>query len=228
MIRTPSPNHGARAEPGRVDLVVLHYTGMASAAAALRRLCDPASQVSAHYLIEETGAVHRLVDEDRRAWHAGIASWQGATDINDRSIGIELVNPGHELGYRPFPQALMAALEALLSDILARRAIPPARVLGHSDVAPQRKRDPGELFGWQRLAGRGLAFWPAAPGAPMAPDPRAARALLGRCGYGLDGTEAALAAGLAAFQRRFRPRCCDGHLDAETMGLIAAVADQMR
>ena len=154
MIDTPSPNYGARPARVSIDLVVLHYTGMPTARSALARLCDPAASVSAHYLIEEAGAIHRLVAEERRAWHAGVASWMGATDINDRAIGIELVNPGHAFGYRSFPDAQMDALEALLATILARHDIPPHRVVGHSDVAPMRKQDPGELFDWQRLARR--------------------------------------------------------------------------
>ncbi len=210
-----------------MGLIVLHYTGMASARAALRRLCDPAARVSAHYLIEENGRLHRLVDEARRAWHAGVSSWRGASDVNDRSIGIELVNPGHGPDYRPYPEDQMAALENLLADILARRGIDPRRVVAHSDVAPMRKRDPGELFDWPRLARRGLAFAPRAAPSPRAPDRTAARALLGSCGYAVAPDERRFAAGLAAFQRRFRPARCDGRLDAESMGLLHAIAPQM-
>ena len=225
VIDTPSPNHGARPAGGRIDLVVLHYTGMESARAALDRLCDPAAEVSAHYLIDEDGTVHRMVAEARRAWHAGVASWCGARDINDRSIGIELVNPGHAFGYRPFPEAQMAALLPLLADILARHSIPPRRVVGHSDVAPARKTDPGELFDWPRLARAGLACHPdeqvrlRASAAP--PDPASVRALLARCGYATEDPAAAL----TAFQRRFRPARCDGVADAETLALVAAVAE---
>ena len=228
VIETPSPNHGARADAGRSDLVVLHYTGMQSAQAALDRLCDPAAEVSAHYLIEQTGAVHRLVEERRLAWHAGVASWHRASNINDRSIGIELVNPGHEFGYRPFPEPQMAALETLLAGILTRRKIGPHRVVGHSDVAPMRKQDPGELFNWQRLSKAGLAFWPAALSTQQPADPPAARSLLRRWGYGIGQDQVGLHAGVIAFQRRFRPARCDGVPDRETMGLLVAVADQMR
>ena len=133
-------------------MLVLHYTGMRSAAEALARLTDPEAKVSAHYLIDEDGTVVRLVDEEMRAWHAGVSFWRGATDINARSIGIELVNPGHEFGYRPFPRAQMAALIDLALDIVARWPIPARNVVGHSDVAPRRKMDPGELFDWPRLA----------------------------------------------------------------------------
>ena len=151
----PSPNHGPRRPGAAIDMLVLHYTGMRTAGAALDRLRDPAAKVSAHYLVDEAGAVFRLVPEERRAWHAGRAFWAGETDVNGRSIGIELANPGHRHGYRPFPEAQMAALEALCRDILSRRAVPAGRVLGHSDVAPGRKPDPGELFDWRRLARAG-------------------------------------------------------------------------
>jgi N-acetylmuramoyl-L-alanine amidase len=153
---SPSPNWNERKLP--VSLVVLHYTGMETAQAALARMCDPAAEVSAHYMIEEDGTVHRLVAEEHRAWHAGRSYWRGITDINSASIGIELVNPGHEHGYRPFPEAQMEALIPLLAGIMARHNIDPAGVLGHSDVAPARKEDPGELFEWEVLARYGLAL----------------------------------------------------------------------
>ncbi len=223
MIDRPSPNHDRRPDGVPTDLVVLHYTGMASAAAALARLCDPAARVSAHYLIGEDGETWRLVEEARRAWHAGIACWTGEADVNGRSIGIELANPGHELGYRPFPEKQLRALERLLAGILERRRIDPARVVGHSDVAPLRKRDPGELFPWRRLAAKGLAWRPADPSATAAPDEGRARAALGRFGYGSLDDPGAFAAVLTAFQRRFRPALCDGRLDGETMAWIAAV-----
>jgi N-acetylmuramoyl-L-alanine amidase len=149
-------------------MVVLHYTGMGSAEAAVRRLCDPASEVSAHYLVDLDGRVVRMVSEQMRAWHAGAASWAGMTDINSCSIGIELVNPGHELGYPPFPDPQMSALEALLAGVLERHAISPERVVGHGCVAPTRKCDPGEKFDWRRLAQRGLSVW-------LDPEPGATR-----------------------------------------------------
>ncbi|MGE4529478.1 MAG: N-acetylmuramoyl-L-alanine amidase, partial [Rhodospirillaceae bacterium] len=159
-----SPNHDARPAGAPVDMLVLHYTGMETAAAALARLCDPAAKVSAHYLIDEDGAVHALVAEDRRAWHAGVSAWRGEADVNARSIGIELVNPGHEFGYRDFPARQIDALADLCREILARHPIPPRNVVGHSDVAPRRKTDPGERFPWPALAklGIGLAPQPAA------------------------------------------------------------------
>jgi N-acetylmuramoyl-L-alanine amidase len=223
-----SPNHGPRPPGTAIDTLVLHYTGMATAVEALARLCDPQSAVSAHYVIDEDGAITRLVPEERRAWHAGVSSWRGDSDINDRSIGIELVNPGHEFGYRPFPEAQMAALVALARDILARQPIPPARVLGHSDVAPGRKQDPGELFDWARLAREGIGLWPDVP-APSGGIPAAAeiQSWLAAIGYAvprsgvMDGeTQAAV----AAFQRHFRPARVDGVVDGETAARMRALA----
>ncbi|MGH6954116.1 MAG: N-acetylmuramoyl-L-alanine amidase, partial [Alphaproteobacteria bacterium] len=160
MIDHPSPNHGERGPGAVVNMLLLHYTGMTSCEAALDRLCDPGAKVSAHYLVDEDGAVFRLVAEPRRAWHAGVSYWRGEQDLNSCSLGIELVNPGHEFGYRPFPEPQMAALERLALDLVRRHRIPPSRVLGHSDVAPRRRRDPGELFDWPRLARPGVGLWP--------------------------------------------------------------------
>ncbi|MCS6878690.1 MAG: N-acetylmuramoyl-L-alanine amidase [Geminicoccaceae bacterium] len=219
----PSPNRDARPAGAAIDTIVLHYTGMASAAAALARLCDPAAAVSAHYLVDEAGNVVRLVPEESRAWHAGRSFWAGAERLNDRSIGIELVNPGHAHGLRPFPEAQIAALHDLLAALLARFPIPPARVLGHSDVAPERKLDPGERFPWPRLARAGLAIWPERARA-RPPDAREADRLLAAIGYRLPVQARERATVLAAFQRRFRPWRVDGRLDAETMGRLEAVA----
>lgn len=204
-------------------MLVLHYTGMVTAAAALGRLCDPAAAVSAHYLIAEDGAVLALVPEERRAWHAGASFWQGRENLNDVSIGIELANPGHEWGYRPFPEPQMRALERLAGELLRRRPIPPSRVVAHSDIAPTRKQDPGELFDWARLARAGIGLWPEVT-APHPPDAAAARAALARIGYPLEPQGVPLAAALTAFQRRFRPACCDGGLDGGTMARLLAVA----
>jgi len=215
-----SPNHGERAAPGRIDMLILHYTGMPSAEAALKRMCDAAAEVSAHYCIDEDGTIWRLVPEGRRAWHAGRSFWAGESDINSRSIGIELVNPGHEFGYRPFSEAQIAALEALCHDILRRHAIPAARILGHSDIAPERKEDPGELFPWQRLAAAGIGIWPAFGGAAPVADIAAA---LAKIGYAVP-TSGELRAVLTAFQRHWRPERCDGTLDAETAQCIADIA----
>jgi N-acetylmuramoyl-L-alanine amidase len=222
-----SPNHNQR--PGPVDMLILHYTGMTSAAAALDRLCDPVAKVSAHYLIDEDGTVWRLVPEEARAWHAGVSFWAGRRDINSHSIGIELVNPGHDFGYRPFPEAQMAALETLACAILARHPIPPRHVLGHSDVAPQRKIDPGELFDWPRLARAGIGFWPdfAAKPVRIAVDIREIHAELAKIGYEIPQNapkDAQTTPAIAAFQRHFRPSVCDGVPDAETRTRLALVA----
>lgn len=225
----PSPNSDARGRA--VDMLVLHYTGMPDAASALERLCDPQSRVSAHYLVGEDGAVWRLVPEERRAWHAGVAEWAGESDVNARSIGIELVNPGHEHGYRPFPEAQMAALERLAAAVVRRHRIPPRRVVGHSDVAPARKRDPGELFDWARLARAGVGLWPELPEIPEPPPPPArpapaaeACARLRAWGYAAPRAGAGGAAAVvAAFQRHFRPRRVDGVWDAECGALLDAL-----
>jgi N-acetylmuramoyl-L-alanine amidase len=216
-----SPNYDARPAETPIDMLVLHYTGMTSAADALARLTEPAAGVSAHWLIDEDGAVVRLVPEAMRAWHAGVSFWRGATDINARSIGIELVNPGHEFGYRPFPEPQMAALVELASGIVARHPIPPRNVVGHSDVAPRRKMDPGELFDWRRLARAGVGLWPEASAACLM-DEDAVRLVLSTIGYETED----LFATLKAFQRHFRPARVDGRLDRETARLIRALADR--
>ena len=228
MRERPSPNHDARPGDGVTDMLVLHYTGMRSAAEAIDRLCSAEAKVSAHYVIDEDGTLWRLVPEERRAWHAGVSAWSGRRDINGASIGIELVNPGHEFGYRPFPDAQMAALEALARDILRRHPVPARHVLAHSDVAPQRKTDPGELFDWARLARAGIGLWPdfaAVP--PPAPSIAALQDQLAAIGYDTprSGVEDAQTTQvITAFQRHFRPQCCDGSTDAETRQRIAAVA----
>src|SRR6202789_4312179 len=168
LIAAPSPNYDARAAPP--DMVVVHYTGMPTGDEALARLRDPAAKVSAHYLIEEDGRAFALVPEARRAWHAGVSFWKGERNLNGVSIGVELVNPGHDLGYRPFPDAQIAPLVELLAGIRERWDVSDARIVGHSDVAPDRKIDPGELFPWKRLAEAGFGLWvePApAPGARL-------------------------------------------------------------
>ncbi len=217
----PSPNHGPRPAGAVVDMLVLHYTGMADSGAALARLCDPAAEVSAHYLIDEDGAVLRLVEERRRAWHAGLACWRGHRDVNDRSIGVELVNPGHEFGYRAFPDAQMTALAALATEIVARHPIPPRNVVGHADVAPNRKSDPGELFDWRGLAAAGIGLWPEEADGDIA----AAPAMLARYGYQVGPGDARDA--LIAFQRHFRAGRIDGKADEacarQLAGLMAMI-----
>lgn len=222
LVSRLSPNHNARPAGGAVDTLVLHYTGMRSCAAALDRLCDPVAKVSAHYLIDENGAVHALVPEDRRAWHAGAAFWRGARDVNGHSIGIELVNPGHEFGYRPFPEDQMKTLIGLCADILARHPIAPRNVVGHSDVAPTRKRDPGEKFDWPRLADRGIGLWPGSA-APRALPEGEVLVLLGTYGYDTGAGGAEGAAAITAFQRHFRPTRVDGVADPDTAGRLSAL-----
>ena len=215
----PSPNLSDRSADGAIDMVVLHYTGMQSARAALERMCDPAAEVSAHYMVDEDGGVFRLVLEDKSAWHAGVSYWRGATDINDRSVGIEIVNPGHEFGYRPFTSPQMAAVRSLLGDIVARHGIAPARVVGHSDIAPARKQDPGELFDWQELARQGLAIWPRSATDPV--EPADVPDMLTAIGY---DPGALLDDVVTAFQRRFVPHAVSGEADLRTRSMIAAVA----
>ena len=202
-------------------MLVLHYTGMQSADAALDRLCDPVAKVSAHYVVDEDGDVWQLVPENQRAFHAGVSCWQGERNLNFVSIGIEIVNPGHEWGYRPFPEAQMAALEQLCRGILSRHPIPADRVVGHSDIAPERKTDPGELFDWPRLARAGVGLWPAPGGLYQTTpfDRQQALADLAAIGY----CSAAAELAIAAFQRRFRPALIDGRIDRETALRLAAV-----
>jgi N-acetylmuramoyl-L-alanine amidase len=211
----PSPNWNER--KARVSMVVLHYTGMRTAAEALERLCDPAAEVSAHYLIDEDGTVIRLVDEAKRAWHAGRSYWRGETDVNSASIGIELVNPGHEFGYRPFPEAQMEALLPLLADIVKRHDVPRANVVGHSDVAPARKQDPGELFPWDLLARYRITLpKPQLTMRLIYDNPGAFYLALERFGYDITDPEAAV----RAFQRRWRPSRIDGEIDGQIGALL--------
>ncbi len=217
MISRPSPNFDTRALA--VSMVVLHYTGMPDAASALDRLTDPAAKVSAHYVVAEDGVVVALVDEANRAWHAGKSLWRGVTDVNSASVGIEIVNPGHEFGYRPYPEPQMAAVEDIVRGIVERYHVAPSNVVGHSDIAPVRKDDPGELFHWPRLARAGLADRvPAA-----APDPNWTDAgfLTALARYGYDVTDPVAAT--IAFQRHFRPHDIAGRIDPETRGILLAL-----
>jgi N-acetylmuramoyl-L-alanine amidase len=221
----PSPNHGPRGEPARIDMLVLHYTGMRTATAALERLCDAVARVSAHYLVEEDGTIWRLVPEHRRAFHAGVSCWEGEGDLNSVSLGIEIVNPGHEWGYRPFPEAQMASVELLCRDLATRYSIPPHRVVGHSDIAPVRKSDPGEFFDWARLARGGVGIWPAASAPARGVVIDAARSLDDLASIGYYVSAGSERPALVAFQRRFRQKCCDGRLDAETATRLSEVRD---
>jgi len=228
----PSPNCDARPAGRAIDLLLLHYTGMPTAALALARLRDPVARVSAHYLIDDDGGIYQLVAEAQRAWHAGTSSWRGEQGVNDCSIGIELANPGHEFGYRDFPEPQMEALLALAEAVLARHRIPRERVLGHADVAPLRKQDPGERFAWRRLAAAGIGLWPSdAPAEPVAEsvaedDMAAVQAALAGIGYAVPRSgvlDEATRAAVAAFQRHWSPHRWDGEPDRRTRERLAAL-----
>ncbi len=218
FIDTPSPNFDARALP--VTMVVLHYTGMIDGASAIARLADPEAKVSAHYVVAEDGQVVRMVDESQRAWHAGRSWWRGTSDINSASVGIEIVNPGHEFGYRPFPEAQVDAVIELLGGVMARHNITRGNVVGHSDVAPARKEDPGELFPWYRLARLRLAL-PRPTKNLMDPHWSDAGFLLALERFGYDVTDGVAA--IRAFQRRFRPEMIDGIIDGECRAILLAL-----
>jgi N-acetylmuramoyl-L-alanine amidase len=215
LIAAPSANCDDRPADAAIDHLVLHYTGMRTAAAALARLHDPAAKVSSHYMVDEDGTVYALVDERLRAWHAGISCWRGVRGLNDRSVGIEIVNPGHEWGYRRFPDEQMAAVAALCGGVLGRHPIPARNVVAHADVAPDRKQDPGELFDWQFLAGRGIGLWTDdfAPPGDLAGD-------LAAIGYDVSLPMAAV---ISAFQRHFLPDNVTGEPDPATAGRAASV-----
>jgi N-acetylmuramoyl-L-alanine amidase len=215
IVDCPSPNFGERSLP--VSMLVLHYTGMADGPSAIARLTEEEGTVSAHYVVCEDGQILRLVPEEKRAWHAGPSWWRGIQDVNSASIGVEIVNPGHEFGYRPFPEPQMDALIPLIAEIVGRHGIRPPNVVGHSDIAPARKEDPGELFDWSRLARLGLAV------------PRPVKNLidpawtdsgfllaLERYGYADNDPKAAV----RAFQRRFRPVNIDGIIDGESRAIL--------
>lgn len=235
----PSPNHGERAHGAPVDMVVLHYTGMPTAEEALQRLCDPRTDVSAHYLVNEDGSILQCVPESRRAWHAGVSFWKGETDINSRSIGVEIVNPGHEFGYRSFPDAQIEALILLVGDICRRHDIHPWMVLAHSDIAPDRKEDPGELFPWDRLAEAGIGLYvPPFPirtgllmqegdsGQPV----EALQSMLALYGYRLEITgtfDGRTRQVVTAFQRHFRPAQVDGVADQSTIETLHALLQKL-
>jgi N-acetylmuramoyl-L-alanine amidase len=228
----PSPNREPRRNGLKPDMLLLHYTGMESAEAALDWLTRQESGVSCHYFVDEEGRIAQLVAESERAWHAGQSRWAGETDINSCSIGIEIHNPGHDFDYPDFPDAQMRAVEALCLDILRRHVIPRHRVLAHSDVAPGRKRDPGEKFDWERLARAGIGLW--VPPAPIESDiglgpgdegekvEALQRALLD-FGYGVEVTSTygtGLENVVEAFQRHFRPARVDGRADKSTIATL--------
>jgi N-acetylmuramoyl-L-alanine amidase len=218
FVETPSPNHDERALP--VSMIVLHYTGMQDAASAIERLCDPEAKVSAHYVVDEDGTTHRLVPEERRAWHAGRSHWRGVTDVNSASVGIEIVNPGHEWGYRDFPEPQVDAVIRLVHAIKDRYEITRGNIVGHSDIAPQRKTDPGERFPWGRLARLRLAL-PRPTRGLMDPNWTEAGFLLALERFGYDVSDPIAA--IRAFQRRFRPEMIDGEIDAECRMILLAL-----
>ena len=233
FIDSPSENFDQRTGPP--DMLVLHYTGMPTGPEALARLTDPnPPRVSSHYMVEEDGRIFRLVAEERRAWHAGRSFWRGQTDINAVSIGIEIVNPGHEFGYRPFPAAQIDSVIDLVADIRTRWEVPNERIVGHSDVAPDRKDDPGELFPWKKLAAAGHGVWVdvlPAPGAVLKEGDEgtgvfALQAGLTRLGYDCAPTgtyDAHTTAVVKAFQRHWVQTRFDGAADGVTRARLVAV-----
>ncbi len=250
----PSPNHGPRRGIAAPDCVILHYTDMLSAEGALERLCDPAAEVSSHHLVAEDGRIWSLVPETERAWHAGLSCWGGERDMNSRSVGIELANPGDGCGHAPFPAPQMRALEALLTEILGRWSIPPERVLAHSDIAPRRKQDPGPRFDWRGLARRGFSVWPEAAeirrDGEILPDPEAILPFAARFGYeaacgpegsgadlgahgrnpadlGADGPQARISEILRALRLRFRPQMPCGRRDAPADSHDLAILEEL-
>ncbi len=235
----PSPNFNDRPQPPVIDILVLHYTGMGSAAAAIDRLCSPTSKVSSHYVVDEAGYVLRLVPEEKRAWHAGLSSWAGISDLNGRSIGIEIVNGGHDGGCPPYPEVQMQAVEALCQEIMARHPIAPRSVVAHSDIAPDRKEDPGEWFDWARLARAGVGVWvepqPIMDGPVLKEGDRGdmvseLQFRLANYGYSVEVLgvyDAKTEAVVRAFQRHFRPAKVDGVADLSTVATLHLLLDSV-
>ncbi|GLQ05991.1 N-acetylmuramoyl-L-alanine amidase [Sneathiella chinensis] len=237
--RFRSPNFNERRDGKIASMLVLHYTGMKTMDQALKRLCDPASEVSSHYLVDEAGHIYQLVPETFRAWHAGVGFWRGERDVNSASIGIEIVNPGHEFGYTPFPEQQMAAVERLAADVVDRHDIRPENVIGHSDLAPDRKQDPGELFDWKRLAAKGVGLWPDRKTGGLYPvlspgdqgsHVATLSAALATIGYDLPKTDQydeSVRSVVIAFQRHWRPGDLSGIADNETQRLVYALRDHL-
>ncbi len=239
IIKTPSPNWDERPEGRQIDTVVLHYTGMQTGEEALARMCNPEAKVSAHYMIEEDGRLFCLVPEEKRAWHAGFSHWQGRDNINHNSIGIELVNTGHEFGYVPFPDAQISVLLELLKAIHERHEIPSLGYIGHSDIAPDRKTDPGELFPWGRLSEHGFGVWSNIDGSnteilyekgDSGPEIVSINKQLGMVGYDCSNSliyDANLERVLLAFQRHWRPQWVTGCYDRGTALILEDIASKM-
>lgn len=233
---TPSPNFDDRKLP--VSMLVLHYTGMENGEVALKRLCDPDAKVSAHYLVEEDGDIFQMVEENNRAWHSGVSNWNGISDVNSASIGIEIVNGGHDYGLPDFPDEQIGAVLWLSQQIIERHKIKPQNVVGHSDVAPGRKIDPGEKFPWNLLAAENIGLWPKG----VSEDQRvlfeegardrgiaAAQSGLGILGYGIEVTgvmDALTISIVESVQRRFRPAKIDGKIDVQTLDIIGKLASK--
>jgi len=236
----PSPNHGERRSFARPNCIVLHYTGMPTAAAAIALLRNPAAEVSSHYVVEESGRIVQLVKESRRAWHAGASCWRGERDMNSASVGIEICNAGHDGGLPDFPARQIEAVIALCRDIASRCGVGPERILAHSDIAPGRKRDPGEKFPWRALAAAGVGHWIEAPPPSSqillargheGPPVRGLQAMLSLYGYDQETSgvfDARTEAVVAAFQRHFRPERVDGAADASTVETLKELQSGLR
>lgn len=238
IVERPSPNFNERQGVARPDILIMHYTGMQSCEAAVARLTSAEARVSSHYTIDEDGTIYAHVPEDLRAWHAGVSHWRGLSDINSRSVGIEIVNPGHEFGYRAFPAAQIDAVIALGREIVARHRIPARNVIAHSDIAPDRKEDPGELFPWKQLAAAGIGLWVDAKDngeaslALGATGERvtALQSALARYGYGVEANglfDPYTRLVVVAFQRHFRPALFDGVADGETLAILRALTERL-
>lgn len=218
IISFPSKNYNERPLNCEIDILVIHYTGMPGASQALKRMCNPAAKVSAHYLVNEEGEIFQLISEKKRAWHAGISSWRNNSDINDRSIGIELANPGHEYGYKHFPEPQISKLIELAKDIIKRHPIPARNIIGHSDIAPTRKKDPGELFDWRNLALNGVGYWPTAGNQNTTSQINVSNFESALQKYGYETNN--LTATIVAFQRHFLPENCNGQPNKEMFKML--------
>ena len=216
-IAYPSTNWDDRPSGADIKVLVFHYTGMKNCEEALNRLTDPHAKVSSHYLISENGEIFCLVPEDKRAWHAGISCWRGQINVNDYSVGIELENPGHQFGYRNFPSSQIGALIELSQEVISRHSISARNVVGHSDIAPCRKLDPGELFDWKLMARRGIGLWPTATGETVLPDN--IEVLLSFLGYEVSDIRATI----RAFQRHYLPSEISGCVDTRTTETVNAL-----
>lgn len=235
----PSPNFNERPEAAPIDILVLHYTGMKTAEAAIELLCSPHAKVSSHYVVDEAGRVTQLVPEEKRAWHAGVSSWAGIQDVNGRSIGIEIANGGHDGGCPPYPDVQMKSVEALCAEIVSRHSIKPRSVVAHSDIAPERKSDPGEWFDWARLARAGVGIWvepvPIMDGPVLELGDRGdtvseLQFRLANYGYGIEVLgvyDAKTEAVVRAFQRHFRPAKVDGVADISTVATLRLLLDKV-